>query len=84
MIRKLVLIGSALGLALLAVFDGYSAMASGTPVLQTVSKTENIVSARCYHTHQVTTSYYRWSSTTGYTKLVAPKRTVTDSTTCHK
>ncbi len=81
MIRKLALVASALGIALLAVFDGYTAMGSGTQ-LQTVTQTETIVSSHCYKTHRVTTTYYRWSKTTGWTAYPSPKRTVTDSETC--
>lgn len=57
------------------------AQASGT-TLQTVSQTETLVNDHCFKTHKVTTTYYHWSKT-HYVPYVAPKRTVTDSTTCH-
>jgi len=55
--------------------------ASGT-TLQTVSQTETLVSQKCYKTHRVTTTYYHWSKTR-YILYPSPKRTVTDSETCH-
>ena len=82
-IRKSIIAGA---LALAAVgggsFAAGAAVASGT-TLQTVSQTEKLISAKCYQTHKVTTTYYRWSLT-HYVLYPAPKRTVTDSTTCHK
>src|SRR5258708_2962629 len=44
---------------------------------------KTVTSARCYHTHQVTVTPYHWSSTTGWTKYAAPKKTVRDSYPCH-
>jgi hypothetical protein len=62
---------------------GAIANASGT-TLQTVSKTETIVSAKCYAVNQMTVTYYHYSSKTGWTRYPAPKRTHTTSETCHK
>jgi hypothetical protein len=59
-----------------------AAVAKGT-VISTSTTVKTVVSARCYHTHQVTVTPYHWSSKTGWTKYAAPKKTVTDSTTCH-
>ncbi len=82
MIRKLALTAAALGMTAFALMGHGSAGASGT-TLQTVSQTETIVNGHCYTTHRVTTSYYRWSKTTGWTRLAAPKVTTTNSETCH-
>jgi hypothetical protein len=69
-----------------AVFAGGAgtalAVTSGTR-LQTVSQTETIVNSRCYTTHKVTSTNYRWSTKTGWTKYPSPKVTTTNSETCH-
>ncbi len=59
-----------------------TAHASGT-LIQTVSKSEHIVSAKCYTYVQLTTTYYHWSSKTGWTPYPAPKITRTTGETCH-
>jgi hypothetical protein len=53
--------------------------------LQTESRTELLVSPRCYHEHQVTLTYEHWSSAAGkYVPYTAgPRRTVVDQTKCH-
>jgi hypothetical protein len=51
--------------------------------ISTSTSVKKVLSAKCYTTHQVTVTTYHWSSKTGWTKYAAPKRTVTDSTTCH-
>jgi len=56
---------------------------AGTTLLQTVTKSEHIVSARCFTYAQTTITYYHWSSKTGWTKYAAPKKTVTTGETCH-
>jgi len=48
-----------------------------------VTKSEHIVSARCFTYAQTTITYYHWSSKTGWTKYAAPKKTVTTGETCH-
>jgi hypothetical protein len=58
------------------------ASASGTTI-STVNQTTSISSANCYKTHRVTITTYHWSKKTGWTRYAAPKKTVTDSTTCH-
>ena len=74
------------GIATLAIAGsfagGMAANASGT-TLQTVSKSEHIASAKCYTYRQVTTTYYHWSSKTGWTLYPAPKITTTTGKTCH-
>jgi hypothetical protein len=57
------------------------ANASGT-TLQTVSKTETLVSAKCFDYKQTTTTYYHWSKT-HYVLYPKPKVTVTTGRTCH-
>jgi hypothetical protein len=52
-------------------------------VISTSSTVKKVSSSRCYTTHSVTVTPYHWSSKTGWTKYAAPKKTVTDSTTCH-
>jgi hypothetical protein len=85
-IRKIAIAGIlATGIA-----AGSFAVGHGTPAnaastrLQTVSKTETIVSAKCYDTRQVTTTYYTFSSTHGWVLNAKPRVTVTTSRTCHK
>lgn len=51
--------------------------------ISTSTSVKTVVSAKCYHTHQVTITTFHWSKKTGWTKYAAPKKTVTDSTTCH-
>lgn len=81
--RKITVLASAVGLSVLAFFAGdWAASASGTQ-LQNVSKTETIVNSHCYTSRSVTTTYYYWSSTHGWTRYAAPKVTVTTSETCH-
>jgi nitrous oxide reductase len=75
------LVGLAAGVGSMAATTG-SANASGT-TLQTVSKTETIVSAKCYTYRQVTRTYYHWSSTKGWELYPSPKVTVTTGETCH-
>jgi len=58
------------------------ANASGT-TLQTVTKSEHIVNSRCFTYDQVTTTYYHWSSKTGWTRYPSPKITKTHGETCH-
>lgn len=58
------------------------ANASGT-TLQTVTKSEHIVNSRCFTYDQVTTTYYHWSSKTGWTRYPSPKVTKTHGETCH-
>lgn len=62
-----------------------AANASGTPPVSTTTKTEVLVSPRCYHLHQVTKTWMHWSSAAGkyipYT--LAPRTTITDYTSCH-
>jgi hypothetical protein len=52
-------------------------------VISTSTTVKKVSSAKCYTTHQVTVTPYHWSAKTGWTKYAAPKKTVTDSTTCH-
>jgi len=85
-IRKIAIAGIlATGIA-----AGSFAVGHGTPAnaastrLQTVSQTETIVSAKCYDTHKVTTTYYKYSSKTGWTLYPKPKVTTTSSRTCRK
>jgi hypothetical protein len=58
------------------------ANASGT-TLQTVTKSEVIISPKCYHMHQVTKTYYHWSKTHYVLYAGGPRVTVTDQNVCH-
>jgi hypothetical protein len=60
------------------------ANASGAPVLSTTSRTETLISGKCYYEHQVTRTYYGWSTKAGrYVLYPAPRVTITNSTHCH-
>lgn len=60
------------------------ASAAGTPLFQTSQRTENLVSPRCYHVHQVTRSYFHWSTKAGrYVAYPSAHQTITDYTHCH-
>lgn len=72
----------AAGIGLGGFTAGTQAHASGTR-LQTVTKSETIVSSRCYVSFQVTTTYYHWSKKTGWTLYPAPKVSSVQSTVCH-
>ena len=61
-----------------------SAGATSHPTLSTTTRTEVLISPKCYAEHQVTTTYFHFvKSRGGYVAYPAPKRTVTDSTVCH-
>lgn len=75
------LVGVGVGWAVPAVAASVAAPKGTT--ISTSTSVKTVVSARCYHTHQVTVTTYHWSKKTGWTKYAAPKKTVTDSTTCH-
>jgi hypothetical protein len=70
-------------------FAGGTALASGanasSPTLQTVTKTETLVSPTCYHLTQTTRTYFHWSSTAHrYVAYTAgPRVTTTNQTVCH-
>jgi hypothetical protein len=66
----------------LAMTSGGPANASGT-TLQTVSKTETIISAKCYHSVQTTKTYYHWSVNRYVLYSAGPKVTVTTQNVCH-
>jgi hypothetical protein len=70
------------GIVLFGAAKAGSTADASTTQLQTVTQTETIVSAKCYKTHKVTTTYYEYSKTKGWTKYAAPKKTTTDSETC--
>lgn len=79
---------AAAGTIAIAAFAGgtLAANASGTPPVSTTTRTEILVSPRCYHYHQVTKTWMHWSTAAGryveYT--LAPRVTITDYTQCHK
>jgi hypothetical protein len=63
---------------------GTAAHASSYPTLSTTSRTEVLVSPKCYREHEVTRTYFHWSTKAGgYVAYPAPKTTTTDSTHCH-
>jgi hypothetical protein len=83
-VRNLVVAGSIVAALGVGAAGTAVAEAATSPLLQTVSQTENIVSAKCYKTHKVTITYYEHSSTKGWVKYPSPKKTVTDSEHCDK
>jgi hypothetical protein len=68
-------------------FAGGAAMAGGanasSPTLQTVTKTETLVSPKCYHISQVTRTYYHWSKTHYVLYSGGPRVTTLNQTVCH-
>jgi hypothetical protein len=68
-------------------FAGGTALASGanasSPTLQTVVKTETLVSPKCFHETQTTKTYYHWSKTHYIPYTAGPRVTVLNVTTCH-
>jgi hypothetical protein len=82
--RKTIAIVSVIAAGIVAVpaTAAFAAVKNGT-VISTSTTVKTVTSAKCYHSHEVTVTPYHWSATTGWTKYAAPKRTVTDSTTCH-
>lgn len=85
--QKLAKVGALLGLTIAASVVAVPAWAAvsvpkGT-VISTSTTVKKVSSSKCYTTHQVTVTPYHWSAKTGWTKYAAPKKTVTDSTTCH-
>lgn len=82
--RRTTAIAIAIATAIVAIpaTAAWAATPNGT-VISTTTTVKKVSSAKCYTTHQVTVTPYHWSSTTGWTKYAAPKKTVTDSTTCH-
>jgi uncharacterized membrane protein YfcA len=72
-----------LSAAVIAVPAWAAATVPNGTVISTSTTVKTVSSAKCYHSHQVTVTPYHWSSKTGWTKYPAPKKTVTDSTTCH-
>jgi predicted transcriptional regulator len=71
------------GGAVVAMGAGGAAANAASATVSTSSSTVTMVSSRCYHTHRVTVTTYFYSKTKGWQRYAAPKRTVTDSTTCH-
>jgi hypothetical protein len=66
------------------VFGLSGAHATTHPTLSTTSRTEVLISPKCYQEHQVTKTWFHYSTKTGgYVAYVAPKTTTTDSTYCH-
>jgi hypothetical protein len=78
--------GIAAGAVTAGLLFGAVSMAGGanasSPTLQTVTKVETLVSPKCFHYTQTTTTYYHWSKT-HYVLYAGPKKTVTTGTTCH-
>jgi hypothetical protein len=80
--RKLVATGALV--AALGVGTGVAASAATYPTFSTTSRTEVLISPKCYREHQVTVTYFHWSKAAGrYVAYVAPRTTTTDSTHCH-
>jgi len=66
------------------IFGLQSAHATTHPTLSTTSRTEVLISPKCYQEHQVTKTWYHWSKAAGgYVAYPAVKTTTTDSTHCH-
>jgi hypothetical protein len=88
-VKKIVRIAASVAVAGSLAFLGNGAVSSWTQVaqasgttLQTVSKTETLVSPTCFDYKQVTTTYYHWSKT-HYVLYPKAKVTVTTGRTCH-
>lgn len=63
---------------------GTLAAQAATSTLSTTSRTETLTSGKCYEEHQVTKTYFSWSTKKGeYVAYPAAKTTTTDSTHCH-
>jgi len=78
--KQIALVALTAGLA----SGGTLAAQASTATLSTTSRTETLVSAKCYHEHQRTVTNFHYSKKVGgYVAYVAPKTTVTDSTHCH-
>lgn len=80
-IAAVVLTGSVATASALAAGSSSAAQAAGATV-SVSSQTQVMINSHCYHTHHVTVTNYFYSKTHGWTRYAAPRRTVTDSTTC--
>jgi hypothetical protein len=82
--RKIVATGILAG----AVFAGFvgsqAASATSHPTLSTTSRTEVLISPKCYNEIQVTRTWYHWSKkAAAYVPYAGVKATTTTSTHCH-
>jgi hypothetical protein len=79
--------GIAAGIVAGSLLFGAGAMAQGanasSPTLQTVSKTETLISPKCYHISQITRTYYHWSKTHYVLYSGGPRVTTLSQTVCH-
>jgi hypothetical protein len=82
--RRIVATGLIVGALATGFAGSQAAGANSFPTLSTTSRTEVLISAKCYREHQVTRTYFHYSKKAGgYIVYPGVKTTVTDSTHCH-
>ena len=82
-IRSAIAAGT-IAVAALTAGVGIGSASASSATLTTTNKSEVLVTPRCYHLHQVTKTYFQWSTKLGrYVAYTSPHQTVTDYTTCH-
>lgn len=79
LVALLAVVGAMLALTLL----GHSPANASGATISVTSKTEKIVSARCYQSVTHETYYYHWTSKTGWTRYPKPATATRVTTTCH-
>jgi hypothetical protein len=82
--RKFIIAGAIAGTLAAGVGIGTGAHATTHPLLSTSTRTEVLISAKCYREYEKTVTYFHYSTKAGgYVAYVAPKTTITTSTHCH-
>jgi hypothetical protein len=56
---------------------------ASSPTLQTVQKVETLISPKCYHEHQVTHTYFKYSTKAGRYVSEPVRTSVIDQNHCH-